>query len=354
MKSRVAASLQLVLGLLLLGIIGWRLHAGGQWADLQQAFRITLGNWPWLVLAALAFGYCLAICTFRWTLVLRALGFPLPFRRIAALYAIGQFFNAFMLGATGGDLVKAWLVTRGQEGRKTELVASVFIERAVGLLAIVLLAPLAMLTQPALYLSSPATRLLLAAALGMLVLIPTGLFLVFKQNLLARWTGWRRLKPARAVDTLERLYSAAQLVLAHPGLLGRTLLLSALNHLGFVVAAFAVGLALTLPLGFGDYLAVMLTVNLVASLPVTPSGLGTRESAAILLLGAQGVTAPAAVTLSLMLYATMLAWSLVGGVVYLFWRPPGGLDGDQVAGQAIPKPATSAGPDPADADPAHP
>jgi uncharacterized membrane protein YbhN (UPF0104 family) len=76
------------------------------------------------------------------------------------------------------------------------------------------------------------------------------------------------------------------------------------------------GIALEIPLAFTDYLVVFPVINAVAAIPVTPGGLGTREGMAIFLLHVLGVQATDAITLSLLLYASVLAWSLVGGGVY--------------------------------------
>jgi hypothetical protein len=60
----------------------------------------------------------------------------------------------------------------------------------------------------------------------------------------------------------------------------------------------------------------------LAALPITPSGLGLRENLYVLALTVPAVHVPpaAALSLSLLAYAGSLAWSLVGGLVYLRFR----------------------------------
>lgn len=316
MKKTLLTALQLVIGLGLIAAIALRLHHTGQLDDLRLAFASILGRWPLLLLAFAGFGYCLLLCAFRWQLVLRAQGFTPRFGRVLRLYLVGQFFNAFMLGATGGDVMKAIYVARDSADRKTEIIATVFIERIIGLVAIVVLAPLCMLMRLSLYWGRPDTRALLLLALGLLAATLAALALLFGRDLFDRWPWLRRLENRAAGRILRRAYAAFHAVLRHRGLLTRTMALSVLNHLSFIVAAFSIGLALGLPLGYLDYLAAFLPVNLIAAIPVTPSGIGTREAASILLLGALGVPAAPAVTLSLLLYATVLAWSLVGGALF--------------------------------------
>ena len=54
----------------------------------------------------------------------------------------------------------------------------------------------------------------------------------------------------------------------------------------------------------------------ISALPITPSGLGVRESLFVVMLAALGVPRASALSLSLLAYAASLFWSLVGGVVY--------------------------------------
>ena len=58
------------------------------------------------------------------------------------------------------------------------------------------------------------------------------------------------------------------------------------------------------------------TVICIAALPITPSGLGVRENLFVHMLADPALATPA-LSLSLLAYAGSLAWSLVGGLVYL-------------------------------------
>src|SRR2546430_8221736 len=47
-----------------------------------------------------------------------------------------MFFNAFLLGSTGGDVIKAWYVAHETHHKKAEAVATVVVDRLIGLLAL--------------------------------------------------------------------------------------------------------------------------------------------------------------------------------------------------------------------------
>ena len=60
----------------------------------------------------------------------------------------------------------------------------------------------------------------------------------------------------------------------------------------------------------------------LAALPITPSGLGTREFLFVLMLthATLGVDDTSALSLSLLAYAGSFIWSLLGGVVYMMFK----------------------------------
>ena len=66
----------------------------------------------------------------------------MPYRRIVSFYFIGMFFNLFLPTIIGGDAVKALLLAR-ETGQPARATISVFMERNLGLLALLLIASVA-------------------------------------------------------------------------------------------------------------------------------------------------------------------------------------------------------------------
>jgi uncharacterized membrane protein YbhN (UPF0104 family) len=86
-------------------------------------------------------GYVVAlVLTFvRWFVLVRALGLPFRLRDALRLGFVGNVFNLVIPGAVGGDVVKAAFLCR-EQARRTQAVASMVIDRALGLLGLFLLA----------------------------------------------------------------------------------------------------------------------------------------------------------------------------------------------------------------------
>jgi len=334
MRRRLTAFLQLCLGLGIIAFIIAALHRRGDLSAVSEAFGKAAESWPLLAVAFLLFGVALLLCMKRWELILRSLGHELQFGKIAALSMVGQFFNSFLLGATGGDIAKAYYAARETRHRRTEIVTTVFIDRLTGLLALLVLAVIVMLARIRFFLSAPEMRAAFFVYAAFLAASAPILAIFFRRDIFERWPLLAAFEARTSAGaTLGKMYRAFRLCLGHPPLVLGTVLLSLGNHVCALAAAFYAGMALGLGLGFPDYAAAFLVINAVSSIPFTPSGLGTRETACILLLGGMGVPASHAVSLSLTIYAVAAVWSLIGGVVYLFYSAGHGRVGDVVTGQ---------------------
>ncbi len=69
----------------------------------------------------------------RWYVLVRALDLPFTLGEAIRLGLVGTFYNVFLPGSVGGDLVKAFYIAHGQPGRRAAAVATVVIDRLVGL-----------------------------------------------------------------------------------------------------------------------------------------------------------------------------------------------------------------------------
>lgn len=343
MKKKILTLAQLALGV---GLITFLFYRMDNKADLLNALNAIASHPLYLAGALLCFFFCIAMCAWRWKLILAAHDMQLSFLKALELYFIGQFFNAFMLGAVGGDLIKVFVVAKTFPEKKTEAVTTVFIDRFVGLLALVMLMTIIVALRYPFFARYPQTRAFSYFVGAILFATVAGLIVVFRKNVFEHWAIFRRLEASTPLgQMLSRVYSAFHGCLNQPHVLLGTLTISMANHLAIIVAALLLGLGLDIrtvypphrppttvhsPLStnpsppilvlaeFSNYLTVFPIINGIAAIPATPGGLGTREYATEFLLGVPefGVPSTRSIPLSLLLYATTLFWSLVGGIVY--------------------------------------
>jgi uncharacterized protein (TIRG00374 family) len=76
---------------------------------------------------------CTSIQFVRWYVLVRALDLPFTLPNAFRLGLIGTFYNAFLPGSVGGDLMKAYYIARDTPGKRASAVATVLADRLVGL-----------------------------------------------------------------------------------------------------------------------------------------------------------------------------------------------------------------------------
>lgn len=273
--------------------------------DVVNAFqRLSLGA-GLTAIAVVLLGLCCGMV--RWRLLLRAYGaidIP-PWPRIAHLYFVGHFYNTYAPGGVGGDVI------RGVAGRKafgdldlasaTSGVAVVFIERVVGVSALLVLAAGAYLIRPI-----PGIRNVgLWAALG-LGAAAAALVGIAVAPRLAPFFPDKLGKPLRA---LPRLFSIGPFFGA--------IILSLMIHLLTIVAGHAIMHSLEPSVTFAQSAVAMPLIGASAFFPFTVGGAGVREAAFIALYGAVGVPKSSAIAGSLSFWAVQLLTAGVGGAINL-------------------------------------
>lgn len=315
MNRKYLALVQSAVGL---GLIFWIFHQMQNKSDLLEALRAAARHWPLLGSALAVFGVCVGLVTVRWQYFLERQGLQLSFGRTLVLYLVGHFFNSFLFGVTGGDIVKAYYAARETRHKKAEAVTTVVVDRAVGLVALVVLAAAMMLVRLRFFLGNPITRFLFFFFLSLFFACVVMALVVLKKPLTVT-TEQGAVSRNRLAAFAQRGYAAVRLCLSPPTLLVKAMLLSLANHILFVLSSYFLGRALEIHLGFLDYLVIFPVISSVAALPITPGGLGTRDVSCRSFLGMLGVAETRAVLLSGLIYAMLLAWSLIGGVVYLIY-----------------------------------
>lgn len=101
----------------------------------------------WLLLASAlgVFFTALTITLLRWWILVRALGMALTLREAFRIGFLGYLFNLAPMGIVGGDLLKAFLLTHRQTGRRADALASVAVDRVIGLWVLLVVASVAVL-----------------------------------------------------------------------------------------------------------------------------------------------------------------------------------------------------------------
>lgn len=289
----------------------------------EMAHALGQANRWWLLAGIAAYGVVEICSGIRWQLLLRVQGIVLSWGRVFMLLIIGVFFNFIIPGGTGGDVVKVFYLLKETPGQRSRALLSVLVDRLIGLFALIAMAGVLIAAQWPWLVSSPDAVKYIWTALAILGALLAGLGVSF----LLTGLGLVHKLPAR----LPGRDKLAELALAY-NLYGRawqpttaSLLLSVIAHLGyfamFYCAAASFSATSRTPT-FGELCAIMPIVNTITSLPISVGGLGVREKLFQVFLGDLcGVSQAVAALMSTAGYGLSLVWGLLGGVLYLFYRP---------------------------------
>jgi uncharacterized protein (TIRG00374 family) len=300
------------------GLLAWLLRqidGAKAWAAVRSA------SWFWLAVAALLYFAMLVVSSWRWNILLRAQGIVVRLRTLIGSFLVATFFNNFLPSNIGGDVVRV-RDTSGPANSRTLAATIVLVDRGLGLLALVLVAALgASASQPTLRAGGPPvqpwmlwTGLLLGGAVTFQALRAPSLVTRLATPL--RWVHaeWVDARLAKLTAALDRFASSPRALASSAA--GAVVVQALLVAFYFAVAQ---GLHITVS---PWHLAVMVTVSFVVQmLPITVNGFGVREATFVAFFALAGLPAEAAMLLSFMGTAVIMAWSLAGACVHLARRP---------------------------------
>jgi glycosyltransferase 2 family protein len=140
LKKLLITLLKIGVSVAIVGYLVWRSTQSPQNANAFANLRDEPKNWA--ILAA-AWACCTAavLVTFvRWWYLARAVEIPLRFRDSIRISFWGYLFNLAPLGIVAGDLVKAVMLDHEHRGYRARALASVLVDRVLGLYVLFIVA----------------------------------------------------------------------------------------------------------------------------------------------------------------------------------------------------------------------
>jgi uncharacterized membrane protein YbhN (UPF0104 family) len=237
-----------VLSGLLIGYLVLRATSDPQFGELLTGRK----EWPVLLTALPVCLAAVTITILRWHLLVHALGLDFSVRQTLRAGFLGYLANLLPLGLVAGDSLKAVMLIHANPQRKTEAVASVLVDRVLGLYALLLLAAGASLLLPKEQLALLATedrhviQRLCGGVQGLALLASLGLG-VMGIPAVTRSRLWDRLEHAPLIGgVLHRLVGAMRTYRRRGNLLLAAVGVSLLVHLLYVAAVVLITLGIGL------------------------------------------------------------------------------------------------------------
>jgi len=280
-----------------------------------EALRATFSRMKigWFLAAVALFGAGVLATATRWYLALgrgdTAASFPATVR---ANYT-GQFFNNILFGVSGGDVVKATLYARWNGLDGARVLASCIVDRVLGACGSAVFFLFALIV----VLTSGASSMLqgmdmeasgfgpIAIGAATVVIVMIGVFYHFRENaFLIKTLGSLKQNFVRFRDAPRLMAAAIGITVAWQTIL-------------CAILALCLRAVVDEPLPWFTIAWVFPAISLITAIPVTFAGAGVRETAALVFLGAYGVSEPEALAAGMLASFIYIIWATVGGIIAL-------------------------------------
>jgi len=278
-RKLLLAALKLSFAVAILGFLIARIQTHDGFERLLNEPK----HWPSLLLAQgmILVGFSLSFI--RWYLLIRGLGLPFHLHDAFRLGSLGYMLNQVSPGSVGGDLLKAVFIAKEHPEKKTEAIATVLLDRVIGLYAILLVASVGLIllgqsAEPHAILNTMQTLVWTAAAIG-----TVGLLFALSPAATAAVGSWRVRQLVDRIPaigpTLIRLLETIAVYRSRRRYLAGALGLALVTH-NLVIVAFWI-ICRGLPVYDPSLIETASVVPLglaISAIPLTPGGLGTLEA----------------------------------------------------------------------------
>lgn len=230
------------------------------------------------ILSVLLIGFSLWFANLRWLVLLRSQELVVSQWETMKLTLIGTFFNFALPSSVGGDAMKAFYLAKDNKGLRLKVVTSVFMDRLVGLVAMIYLAIFAALADFNFALSKPELHYIFLGLLAFGFFLTAFFIFCFAVDLSSsrRINRWSKLLAHS--ELLLRAYDDIRSYTRAPGAIFWSVLLSWAAQGASILFMITIGLAL------GDT-SVPISVFFIAapigyiamSLPIAPGGIGVGQ-----------------------------------------------------------------------------
>lgn len=259
----------------------------------------------------LLFVCSVAIASFRLKILLATQGMFLDIIHIIKLTFVGYFFSSFLPTSVGGDVVKAFYISKASD-KAMHSYTTVFIDRFFGMWTLFLMGAVA------LFYAKEIPKYHMDWLL-LFLLIASGIFVVFLFNkrfakILTSFLA--PFVPEKIEEKIKEVYNAMHNFKEYKLEIMWCIFIAVAGQVTafFAVYIFALGLNSYIPLKF--ILLAMPVASIVSMLP-SLYGMGPREMSMVIILS-PFIGKDKALAIAFLWLALLLAIALVGGIIHMF------------------------------------
>ena len=301
-----------------IAVLYWVYHDPNRRAQMAEALRNA--QYQWVVIGILSYVLVEIAAAYRWHVLLKVQKIRLSAARVSGLFLIGMFYNQFLPGGTGGDIIKSYYLLKETADKKAGALLAVVFDRFIGLVALVTITGTLVTLRFSFLAQTPDTRRLLwllLFLLGFSIATLLSTFVISGFNLFhqlpEKFPGREKLIEISAAYHLYARHWRATLVAFAASLVAHLATFAT-----FLSAAYALGAVVPLV----NFFAVMPVERTISALPISFAGIGVREKVLqIMLNGVCGVPEATAILIGSLSFVIILICCLPGAIVYFFYKP---------------------------------
>ena len=291
---RIAFSLSLFVWVLILG------YKEGMFSKLHSS-HVTV-----ILMCVVIYCFLQALSAFNWWVIALATGVRIRFIDALIAFFVGMFFNLFLPGVVGGDIIRAYIASkRSCNLPLSSVIGTVYAQRSTGFVALVALGCVA-----AVWLGKAVKEFVIKTLLVFFML------LVVASSFIAVLLIWRNSK-SRWKQRLARFSEGAVLFLAQPWYAIVVFVIAIMYHLCLDAMLYWLGSSVGMKGSYPLYVAMVSSLTAISSIPIAIHGLGVREITAAHLWALTGVGTESAILWSLLWRLITWLAALPGGLIYL-------------------------------------
>ncbi len=279
-----------------------------KYPQILKAFAST--KVPVFLLGLLIFAAAAFVASIRLRLLIEAQGITVTLKEVLSLTLIGYFFNNFLPTSIGGDVAKAYYLSKKTD-KKASSYASVFVDRVIGLFTMILMAFLALFFVEEGVVDSTLRYIIYAITLGSIIFI-----VLMTNKRLAQKFSFLLFVINPIKEKLGKAYEVIHQYQYHKILMLKSFLISFVSQMLFFMSLSVVALSLGSRIPVKDLLIKMPIVSMMSLLP-SINGLGLREGSTVVLFGPL-IGPDKAFAMSILWLLVLLCISVMGGLIYAF------------------------------------
>ncbi|MCX5697635.1 MAG: lysylphosphatidylglycerol synthase transmembrane domain-containing protein [Candidatus Omnitrophica bacterium] len=268
-----------------------------------------------LLLALAVFFFTYVLCLYRWEMLLKALDFKLPLKRVIISFSGGVYSSLLLPSTVGGDFTRS--IDLGVHTKRPRaIVATVLLDRLSGYVGLAILVLFSLFLGWGLIKNDKSVLISVAVIILILVVILAVLFNTFLFSRVNKLLN--SPKSGKFRESLRNLHEEMHVFRNNKKVILMNIILSLFIQAVTPISSYIIALSLGIKMNLIYFFIFLPIIGAITLLPISIGGLGLRENMTVLFLAKAGVAKSSAVAISLINFSFIVVYACIGGLIYVF------------------------------------